>query len=229
MSPLKHKLFLLFILLLLGLPLLIFAQDNTDSPPNVIIIFTDDMGYGDVGSYGHPTIRTPNLDRMAEEGMKFTQFYAGASVCTPSRAALLTGRLPVRNGMMSGKIRVLFPFSAKGIPQSEITIAEALKNKGYATAAVGKWHLGHESPHLPTEHGFDSYYGIPYSNDMDNKAWQPVPLMRDTKIIEQPVNQRTLTPRYTEESLKFIRSNRDQPFFFVPGAYLSARAAIRIR
>ncbi|MFH5885464.1 sulfatase [Halalkalibaculum sp. DA3122] len=189
------------------------AQNKGSDRPNIVIIFTDDMGYGDVGVYGHPTIRTPNLDRMAEEGMKFTQFYTAASVCTPSRAGLLTGRLPVRSGMMSEEFRVLFPFSAKGMPPEEITIAEALKEQGYATAAVGKWHLGHQTPYLPTDNGFDSYYGIPYSNDMDNKAWQPVPLMRDKEIIEQPAEQRTLTPRYTEKSLEFIRENQDKPFF----------------
>ncbi|MDX1639646.1 MAG: sulfatase [Balneolaceae bacterium] len=189
------------------------AQREAMDQPNIVIIFADDMGYGDVGVYGHPTIQTPNLDRMAREGMKFTQFYTAAAVCTPSRAGLLTGRLPVRNGMMSGEMRVLFPFSAKGLPQDEITIAEALKEQGYATAAVGKWHLGHLDPYLPTQHGFDSYYGIPYSNDMDHEDWQPVPLMRDEEIIEQPAHQPTLTPRYTSESLTFIRENRDEPFF----------------
>lgn len=191
----------------------VLGQSQNPDRPNIIIIFTDDMGYGDIGVYGHPTIRTPNLDRMAEEGMKFTQFYTAASVCTPSRAGLLTGRLPVRNGMMSREFRVLFPFSAKGLPPEEITIAEALKEAGYTTAAVGKWHLGHEAPYLPTDNGFDSYYGIPYSNDMDNSAWQPVPLMRDKKIIEAPADQTTLTPRYTKESIKFIRENQDSPFF----------------
>ena len=195
------------------IPFAIFGQDQVSEKPNIIIIFTDDMGYGDVGVYGHPTIRTPNLDRMAEEGMKFTQFYTAASVCTPSRAGLLTGRLPVRNGMMSREFRVLFPFSSKGIPVEEITIAEALKEQDYATAAVGKWHLGYETPYLPTDNGFDSYYGIPYSNDMDYEGWQPVPLMRDKEIIEAPVDQTTLTPRYTEESLKFIRDHREKPFF----------------
>lgn len=188
-------------------------QAQTTDQPNIIIIFTDDMGYGDVGVYGHPTIRTPNLDRMAKEGMKFTQFYTAASVCTPSRAGLLTGRLPIRSGMMSREFRVLFPFSAKGLPEDEITIAEALKEQGYATAAVGKWHLGQETPYLPTDNGFDFYYGIPYSNDMDNSAWPPVPLMKNKEIIEAPVDQATITLRYTEESLQFIRENRERPFF----------------
>ncbi|MEE2888340.1 MAG: sulfatase-like hydrolase/transferase, partial [Planctomycetota bacterium] len=112
-------------------------------PPNFIVLFADDLGYGDLGCFGHPTIRTPNLDRMAREGMRFTQFYAAASVCTPSRAGLLTGRLPIRSGMCSSRRRVLFPNSKGGLPATEITIAEALRERGYATACIGKWHLGH--------------------------------------------------------------------------------------
>ena len=136
--------------------------------PNIVIIFADDLGYGDLSSYGHPTIHTPNLDRMANEGQKWTNFYVGASVCTPSRAALMTGRLPVRNGLTSSKVGVFFPDSHNGIPTEEITIAEQLKSAGYATGMVGKWHLGHKEEYLPTNHGFDDYYGIPYSNDMDH-------------------------------------------------------------
>jgi arylsulfatase A len=197
--------------------------------PNVVIIFTDDVGYGDYGCYGHPTIRTPNIDRMAAEGMKFTSFYSAAEVCTPSRAALLTGRLPIRSGMCSDTRRVLFPDSAGGLPASEITLAEALKAKGYATACVGKWHLGHRPEFLPTRHGFDSYFGIPYSNDMDrfpNKGpkgraatydpkfeyWN-VPLVRDDKIVERPADQNTVTKRYTEEAVRFIKAKKDKPFF----------------
>lgn len=195
-------------------------------PPNVVVIFGDDIGYGDVGVFGHPTIKTPELDRMAREGQKWTNFYAAASVCTPSRAGLLTGRLPIRSGM---KIRVLFPESLSGLQQSEVTIAELLKQKNYATMHVGKWHLGHLPDYLPNKQGFDSYYGIPYSNDMD--ATQPkekrewalynpdridywdVPLMRNEKIIERPADQYTITKRYTEEAVKFIKKNKDQPFF----------------
>jgi len=125
--------------------------------PNVIVIFADDLGYGDLGCYGHPTIRTPQLDRMAAEGIRLTQFYSAASVCTPSRAALLTGRLPIRSGMCSDRRRVLFPDSGGGMPASEITFAEALRGLGYATACVGKWHLGHLPPFLPTRNGFDEY------------------------------------------------------------------------
>lgn len=183
--------------------------------PNIVILFTDDLGYGDVGPFGHPTIDTPHLNRMAREGMQLTQFYAAASVCTPSRAGLLTGRLPVRSGMASDERRVLFPDSPGGLPDDEITIAEALSEQGYATAAIGKWHLGHLPEHLPTEHGFDTYYGIPYSNDMNNedRGDPPVPLVRNKTIIEQPVDQRTITRRYTEEALSFIREHEDRPFF----------------
>ncbi len=134
--------------------------------PNVVILFADDLGYGDLACFGHPTIATPNLDRMADEGLRLTQFYVGECVCTPSRAALLTGRLPIRNGMCSDTRRVLFTDSTGGLPDEEITIAEALKAKDYATACVGKWHLGHLPQFLPMRQGFDSYYGIPYSNDM---------------------------------------------------------------
>jgi arylsulfatase A len=212
---------------LVFLALLACLNGHAAEPPNIVIIFADDMGYGDLGVYGHPTIRTPNLDQMAAEGMRFTQFYSAASVCTPSRAALLTGRLPVRNGMASDVTRVLFPDSVNGLPVEEITIAEALKESGYATAAIGKWHLGHHLQYLPLNNGFDSYYGIPYSNDMDRVVggsdrepfWDPkveywnVPLMRDNEIIERPANQRTITRRYTEEATQFIRDSRDGPFF----------------
>ena len=197
-------------------------------PPNFIVLYADDLGYGDLSCYGHPTIRTPNLDRLAAEGLRLTSFYSAASVCTPSRAALLTGRLPVRNGMCHDRRRVLFPNSAGGLPDSEITIAEALKPQGYATICIGKWHLGHLPQYLPTRQGFDSYFGIPYSNDMDRVAdrklgrsiflapkieyWN-VPLMRDERIVERPANQPTLTRRYTQEAVQFIRRNKSRPFF----------------
>jgi arylsulfatase A len=198
------------------------------SQPNVIIIFCDDLGYGDLGSFGHPTISTPNLDKMAAAGQKWTSFYVAASVCTPSRAGLVTGRYPIRSGMCSDERRVLFPDSAGGIPQTEVTLAEALKKVGYATACIGKWHLGHLPSYLPTENGFDYYYGIPYSNDMDYMGgenafektryapkieyWN-VPLMRNKEIIERPADQNTITKRYTQEAVKFIRQNKNQPFF----------------
>ena len=204
--------------------------------PNFIIVFVDDMGYGDLGSYGHPTIYTPNLDKMAYEGQKWTQFYSASSVCTPSRAALLTGRLPIRNGMIGKRNRVLFPNSKYGLPNSEITIAEKLKESGYKTAAIGKWHLGHKKEYLPLQHGFDYYYGIPYSNDMDkmngetccpgSKYWQKyenknqgstkfynVPLIENNDIIERPVDQTTITKRFSDKAVEFIKNNKEDNFF----------------
>ena len=204
------------------------SQAREEGPPNFVVIFCDDLGYGDLSCFGHPTIRTPHLDRMAAEGQKWTSFYVAACVCTPSRAGLLTGRLPIRNGMCSDKRRVLFPDSARGLPPEEITIATALQPLGYRTAAVGKWHLGHLPKFLPTSHGFESYFGIPYSNDMnrlvkevsqlelaeqENFAAYDVPLLRDEEEIERPADQRTITRRYTEEAVQKIREFRDEPFF----------------
>ena len=194
--------------------------------PNFIVIFCDDLGYGDPGCYGHPTIHTPNIDRMAREGQKWTNFYSAACVCTPSRAAILTGRLPVRSGMCDDQVRVLFPASTGGLPEQEITIAEALKTAGYATCCIGKWHLGHQPQYLPTQNGFDYYLGLPYSNDMDQAPFAPrhpdrnpkveywnVPLIEKEQVIERPANQITLTKRYTERAISFIKENRNKPFF----------------
>ena len=202
---------------------------QNENKPNFIIIFVDDMGYGDIGVFGNPTISTPNLDNMAFEGQKWTQFYSAAPVCTPSRAALLTGRYPIRNGMTSTKNRVLFPNSTGGLPKSEFTIAEKLKEKKYKTAIVGKWHLGHQKKYLPNNHGFDYYYGIPYSNDMDkinnNNYWSEyerkelnsksynVPLIENYDIIERPVDQTTITKRYTEKTLDLINDLKNDNFF----------------
>lgn len=200
---------------------------SASDKPNFVIIFFDDLGYGDLGCFGHPTIKTPNIDKMAAQGQKWTNFYVAANVSSPSRAALLTGRLPVRNGMDTNGRRVFFPDSEGGLPQSEITIARLLKGADYQTACIGKWHLGHFPEYLPTSHGFDYYFGIPYSNDMDpttdlghNRAnmdprieYFNVPLMRNEKIIERPADQRTITKRYTEEALKFIREEKEKPFF----------------
>ena len=205
----------------------LLGAGKAQNKPNFIIVFCDDLGYGDLGCYGHPTIRTPNLDRMAAEGQRWTDFYVGASVCTPSRAALLTGRLPIRSGMCNDSRRVLFPDSAGGLPQGEITIAEALKGQGYTSACIGKWHLGHLPQYLPTHNGFDSFFGLPYSNDMDRVGgpqgraafWEPrseywnVPLMRNEEIIERPADQNTLTRRYTEEAVRFIECSKNRPFF----------------
>lgn len=204
----------------------IYAQ-QAPSRPNIVVIFCDDLGYGDLGVYGHPTIKTPNLDQMAAEGQKWTNFYVAAPVCTPSRAGLMTGRLPIRSGMSSSKRRVLFPDSRGGLPPGEITIARKLKEAGYYTACVGKWHLGHLPEYSPNAHGFEYYFGIPYSNDMDRVTgisreeafgnskidYFQVPLRRNNEIIEQPADQTTITKRYTEEAVKVISDHKDQPFF----------------
>ena len=191
----------------------------TAEQPNFVVIFADDLGYGDLGVYGSATIRTPNLDRMAAEGMRFTDFYATAPFCSPSRASLLTGRYPVRAGVPY----VLFPTELTGLPPAEITIAEILSDEGYATAAIGKWHLGWPKPFRAQRHGFDFFYGLPYSNDM--LKWEPdtvlrpqhafwnLPLLDNDKIVEAPVNQHTLTQRYTERAVRFIEENRNRPFF----------------
>jgi arylsulfatase A-like enzyme len=208
------------------------APASAPPRPNFVVVFADDMGYGDLGAFGHPVFRTPNLDQLAAEGQKWTQFYVAASVCTPSRAALLTGRYPIRSGM-AGPRRVLFPDSGGGLPTSEITIAEALSGAGYVSGAFGKWHLGHLPRYLPTRQGFATYWGIPYSNDMDkvdgspnhraearaDPRWQAdpadydVPILHDEKEIERPADQYTITRRYTEKAVEFIRTHRDQPFF----------------
>ncbi len=183
-----------------------------EGPPNFVVIFTDDQGYNDLGCFGSPDIATPCIDRMAAEGRRFTSFCVAASVCSPSRAALLTGRYPLRAGIPG----VLFPKDTTGLDSSEVTIAEVLKQRDYATACIGKWHLGHLPEFLPTRHGFDYYYGIPYSNDMKmNKEAErcQVPLMRNEEVIEFPAVQSSLTERYTEEAVSFIEANKDRPFF----------------
>lgn len=201
-------------------------MEAKEQPPNFIIIFTDDMGYGDLSCYGNRITKTPHIDRLAEEGILFTDFYAGASLCTPSRAALLTGTYPVRNNMAvnyRGEC-VCFPVDEKGLHPDELTIAELLKQKDYKTAIIGKWHLGDQHVFLPTRQGFDYYYGVPYSNDTgegrfkwrgNNQTYdQPeIPLMRNETVIEQPVVQNTLTRRYTAEAVQFIEENRKDPFF----------------
>ena len=190
------------------------AAENATTSPNVVIIFLDDVGYGDLGTYGHPTIRTPHMDRMAAEGVKLTGFYAAAPSCSPSRAGLLTGRYPVRAGILWA----LGPEEENGLPAEEWTLAEALNERGYRTSAIGKWHLGSWPGLLPTEHGFDSFFGLLYSNDMI-RPWvntdRPLELYRDTEAIEHPVDQATLTRRYTEESVRFIEASvaGDEPFF----------------
>ena len=225
----KNILLLIVVVVQLQSPILLAQTDS----PNIVLIFADDLGYGDLGVFGNPEIKTPHLDQLAQEGQKWTHFYVADPVCTPSRAGLLTGRYPIRSGMTSKKRVVLFPDSSKGLPHSETTIAELVKTVGYTTAMIGKWHLGHLPDYLPMQHGFDSYYGIPYSNDMDankkgpsaykegrnNPFFQPdyrdynVPLMQNEKIIERPVNQSTITQRYTDQAISFIEENKEKPFF----------------
>jgi arylsulfatase A-like enzyme len=180
--------------------------------PNVVILLADDLGYGDLGCYGHPTIATPNLDQMAREGLRLTSFYA-APACTPARATLLTGRY----APLAGLPNVLGPDATHGIAERELTLAEALKGRGYRTMAVGKWHLGHAEPrHLPLANGFDAYFGLLYSNDM-MPPWvetgKPLELWRGNGPIERPVEQSALTARYTDEAVRFIQGAKGEPFF----------------
>ena len=181
--------------------------------PNFVIIMADDLGYGDLGCFGSKSIQTPHLDRMAAEGIRLTSFYVAAAVCSPSRAALLTGSYPKRVGIT----KVLFPQDSLGLHDGERTLPEILKERGYATACIGKWHLGHHAHFLPTRHGFDFYFGLPYSNDMDPpnpaRKYPPLPLLRNETVIEEDPDQDLLTRRYTEEAVRFVRDHRRQPFF----------------
>lgn len=193
------------------------ARAAESRPPNFLIIFTDDLGYGDLGVQGAEDFRTPHVDRMAQEGVRFTSFYVAAGVCTPSRAALLTGCYPMRLGLGH---RVLFPYSTTGLNPDEITLAEILRGRGYATGCIGKWHLGHHKKFLPTRQGFDYYLGVPYSNDMGGVNYKaqsfqapPLPLLRGEELIEEGPDQRYFTKRYTEDALHFLASYRDRPFF----------------
>jgi arylsulfatase A-like enzyme len=190
-----------------------------ETPPNVVIVFADDFGYGDIGCYGAKGYQTPHLDRMAAEGVRFTDLYVAQAVCSASRTALLTGCYPNRVGILGA----LGPNSKNGIHDDEWTIAEVLKTRGYATAVYGKWHLGHHPQFLPTRHGFDDYFGLPYSNDMwpqhPTSKFPDLPLVEGEKTIELNPDQRNLTTWYTERAVKFIEKNKDRPFFvYVPHA-----------
>ena len=190
------------------------AELGAQGPPNIVILFADDLGYGDLSSYGHPVIRTPEIDRLADEGLRFTSFYAGAPSCTPSRAALLTGKYGLRVGLPV----VLGPESTAGIPETEKTMAEALKELGYRTWAVGKWHVGHtDSTQLPVGQGFDGWFGLPYSNDMIRPFVQtdvPLRYYRDAAALDEPrVVQSELTMLQTEEAVRFIGDAAGSPFF----------------
>jgi arylsulfatase A len=180
------------------------GPDRPANRPNVIIFLTDDQGYSDVGSFGAQGFTTPNLDRLAAEGIRLTSFYAAAAICSPSRAALMTGSYPPRIGVTD----IFLPNSSTGLDSQEVTIAELLKSSGYATAAVGKWHLGDDPSFLPTRQGFDEYFGLPYSNDM-----MPLPLLENENVLEYSPDISQLTKRYTEKALDFITRNQQTPFF----------------
>ena len=203
------------------------------SKPNVIIIFADDLGYGDLGCYGSKINETPTLDKMADEGKKFSNFYVSSPVCSPSRASLMTGCYPQRIsfGTFDG-LRVLFPGQGIGLSNEEKTVAKTFKESGYSTKIIGKWHCGDQEEFLPTNHGFDSYFGIPYSNDMGRQVkikdiipndsslhkiteWDrpPLPLVRDKEVIQEQPDQRSIAERYTEDAVKFMRENKETPFF----------------
>ena len=183
-----------------------------DARPNFVVLFADDLGYGDLGRYGNPTIRTPQLDRMADEGVRLTSFYVTAAVCTPSRAGLLTGRYPIRHLPHN-----LGPESQNGLPLDETLIGEPLQEHGYRTMMIGKWHLGHaEDAYMPVSRGFDGYYGLLYSNDMIRPWVQtdvPLYMFRDLEPIREPLNQDTLTVTYTKEAVRFIEEAGSEPFF----------------
>jgi len=203
------------------------------APPNVVVFFVDDMGYGDLGLYGAPTTSTPHIDQLGSEGAIFTQWYSAHAICTPSRAAMMTGRLPIRYGLASGRNGGQGVFacgSAYGIPHNETTMPEALRAEGYATAMVGKWHLGDRVEYLPTSHGFDEYLGVPFSDDMglaySNRTaeaefegqWYgctPLPLLNGTKVLEQPVDLNGLTQKYTAFATDFVRRQvaKKVPFY----------------
>lgn len=204
------------------------AADEKSRPPNFIIIFCDNLGYGDIEPFGSTVHRTPFLNEMAAEGRKFTHFCVSAGVCTPSRASIITGCYAQRVGMHLNPrdYHVLRPISPYGLNPNEVTIAEALKKLGYKTGIIGKWHLGDQPPFLPTRQGFDYFLGVPYSDDMteriwsrDGSHWPPLPLMLNEKVIEAPVDRDGLTKRYTEATLDWIEKNKDDPFFlYLPQA-----------
>jgi len=181
--------------------------------PNIVVILADDLGYGDLSCYGNKSIETPNLDRLAREGVRFTDFYVAQPVCSASRAALLTGCYPNRIGILGA----LGPAALHGISDQEKTLAEVLKSRGYPTAIYGKWHLGHRPRFLPTHHGFDDYFGLPYSNDMGPKhptdKFPPLPLIEGDTVVAQNPDQTKLTTWYTERAVQFIEKNKDRPFF----------------
>ncbi|MDX1947622.1 MAG: sulfatase [Pirellulaceae bacterium] len=212
MPRINSPLFLVVIAVTLVNPISLSAAEPR-TRTNIVLILADDLGHGDLGSFGHPKFQTPRLDGLAAEGARLTNFYASCPFCAPTRASLLTGRYPFRSGM-NGNPAPDGGVNDLGLPDSEVTLAEALRAAGYATACIGKWHLGHQPRFFPTRHGFDEYFGILYSNDM-----RPVELRENEAAFEYPVVQATLTERYTERAAAFIEKNRDRPFFlYLPHA-----------
>jgi arylsulfatase A len=211
---------LLLALLLLAGPA---CAPASDAPPNFIVILVDDLGYGDIGPFGSKRNRTPRLDEMAAEGMRLTSFYVSASACSPSRASLLTGSYHRRVSIDV----VLKPGQPLGLHPDEITLAEVLKQRGYATACIGKWHLGDQRPFLPTNQGFDEYFGLPYSHDMGRKESKagsvPLPLMRGESVLRELDDPDVLAEAYTREAIRFIEDHRERPFFL----YLAHNAVHR--
>ena len=236
-----------FVLLLLAL--VVSTQANVPpNQPNFILIMADNLGYGDIGPFGSKLHRTPNLDRMAREGRKLTSFYSASGVCTPSRAALMTGSYPRRVGLgwTAEDGHVLRPVSPNGLHPNEITIAEVLKKAGYATACIGKWHLGDQPEFLPTRQGFDYFLGLPYSDDMTHatgqrigerlrgKQWPLLPWMENENVIEAPAHRNQMTQRETAAALKFIAANKTKPFFLylphnMPGSSRAPFSSERFR
>ena len=213
----NRRSYLFVALLFAGIASLVgLAQKTRAAPPdrpNIVVIFADDLGYGDLSCYGQEDWQTPHIDRMAAEGTRFTDFYVPVPYCAPSRATLLTGRYPFRNGMMTNTAPDA-GINRVGLPLEEVTLAEALGERGYASICIGKWHLGHLPKYLPTRQGFGEYFGILYSNDM-----RPVQLVHNEEVAEYPVIQGNLTKRYTRRAVEFIKENRDQPFFlYLPHA-----------
>lgn len=210
---------LMFVFLLVSILLASCAQktEPVSEKPNIVIFFTDDQGYADVGCFGAKGFETPNFDNLANDGIRFTNFYVPATVCTPSRAGLLTGRYPKRYNLHEA---VVFPFNEHGLPPEEFTMAEMLKTVGYSTACIGKWHLGHSTLELmPNNQGFDYYFGVPYSNDMDGHYYKhldfqspPLPVYRNTEQVDSGPDQRYLTKMFTEEAVQFIQKEKDNPF-----------------
>ncbi len=198
---------------------LLWAGCSAPPPPNIVILLADDLAYSDLALYADTGLVTPNLERMAREGILLTDFYAPAASCSPSRAGILTGVYPQRVGIPG----VLMPQSTRGLPPETLTMAEMLRQQGYATACFGKWHLGHLEPHLPQHHGFDEYFGIPYSNDMTPDSTKnpnpyarrhpPLPLVEGVTTVATEPDQRLLTSRYTQRAIRFIEQHADQPFF----------------